>query len=113
PADAQEQAPRIPPGLQCPSRVDAEGSQLILCARISQCASDRDELGANIETIPAALGRPATALADNGHANGAEVERLAENGIEVLVATGAEGRSRRHDFRPAHAEAPTKDSKAA
>jgi Transposase DDE domain len=84
--------------------VDAEGSQLILGARISQCASDRNELGANVETIPAAVGRPATALADNGYANGAEVESLAEDGIEVLVATRAAGRRRRHDFRPAHAE---------
>ena len=92
--------------------VDAEGSQLILGARISQCASDRNELGANIEAIPAALGRPATALADNGYAHGDEVESLAANGIEVLVATGAEGRSRRHDFRPAPAEAP-KEPKAA
>jgi transposase len=93
--------------------VDAEGSQLILGARISQCASDRNELGANVETIPAAVGRPATALADNGYANGAEVESLAEDGIEVLVATRAAGRRRRHDFRPAHAEASTKEAKAA
>ena len=93
--------------------VDAAGSQLILGARISQCASDCNELGANIEAIPTALGRPQTALADNGYANGDEVESLAENGIEVLVATGAAGCRRRHDFRPAQAEAPTKEAKAA
>ncbi|MGH6945009.1 MAG: IS5/IS1182 family transposase, partial [Geminicoccaceae bacterium] len=58
------------------------------------------------------MGRPETALADNGYANGAAVERLAENGIEVLVATGAEGRRRRHDFRPTKTEAPTKEPKA-
>ncbi len=46
--------------------VDAGGSQLILGARVSQCASDRNELVADIETIPAELGRPETALADNG-----------------------------------------------
>jgi len=92
--------------------VDAGGSQLILGARVSQCASDRNELAANIETVPAALGRPETALADNGYAHGEQVERLAENGIEVLVATGAEGRRRRHDFRPTKAEAPTKEPKA-
>jgi transposase len=93
--------------------VDAEGSQLILGARVSQCASDRNELGANIEAIPAAVGRPEMALADNGYANGDEVESLGENGIEVLVATGAAGRRRRHDFRPAQAEAPPKEVKAA
>ena len=44
--------------------VDAEGSQLILGARVSQCASDRGELVATIEAIPASVGRPEMALAD-------------------------------------------------
>ena len=92
--------------------VDAGGSQLILGARVSNCASDRNELVADIAAIPAALGRPETALADNGYANGDEVESLAESGIEALVATGAEGRRRPHDFRPAKAQAPPKEPKA-
>jgi transposase len=92
--------------------VDAEGSQLILGARVSQCASDRGELVAGIEAIPAAVGRPETALADNGYANGDEVERLAERGIEALVATGAGGRRRRHDFRPTRAQEAAKEPKA-
>ena len=50
--------------------VDAGGSQLIVGARISQCASDRNDLVADIEAIPAVLGRPETVLADNGYANG-------------------------------------------
>jgi transposase len=74
--------------------------------------SQRGELVSDIEAIPAALGRPETALADSGYANGEEVESLADSGIEVLVATGAEGRRRRHDFRPAKAEAPAKEPKA-
>lgn len=93
--------------------VDAEGSQLILGARVSQCASDRGELVATIEAIPAALGRPQTTLADNGYAHGDEVERLAERGIEALVATGAAGKRRRHDFRPAKGGAPPKEPKTA
>ena len=92
--------------------VDAGGSQLILGARVSTCASDRNELVADIETIPAELGRPETVLADNGYANGDEVAVLAESDIEALVATAAEGRRRRHDFRPAKAEAPAKEPKA-
>ena len=92
--------------------VDAGGSQLILGARVSQCASDRNELVADIEAIPAALGRPETALADNGYANGEEVESLAKAGVEALVATGAQGRRRRHDFRPAKVQAPPKEPKA-
>jgi hypothetical protein len=92
--------------------VDAGGSQLIVGARISQCASDHNELVADIEAIPAALGRLGTALADNGYANGEEVESLAEAGIEALVATGAAGRRRRHDFRSAKLQAPAKEPKA-
>ena len=92
--------------------VDAGGSQLILGARVSQCASDRNELVADIEAIPAELGLPETALADNGYANGAEVESLAERGIEALVATGAQGGCRPHDFRPTKAQKPPKEPQA-
>ena len=92
--------------------VDAAGSQLILGARISQCASDRNELVADIKAVPAALGRPETVLADNGYAKGGEVESLAEAGIETLVATATRGRQRTHDFRPAKAQAPPKEPKA-
>ncbi len=92
--------------------VDAAGSQLILGARMSQCTSDRNELVADIAAIPAALGMPEMALADNGYANGEEVAALAESGIEVLVATATQGRRRTHDFRPAKTQAAPRDPKA-
>ena len=92
--------------------VDADGSQLILSARVSQCASDRNELVADVAAIPAALGRPETVLADNGYANGAEVAALEASGIEVLVSTAAEGRRRTHDFRPVKALPAVKQPKA-
>ena len=92
--------------------VDAGGSQLILGARVSNCASDRNELVADIEEIPIELGLPETVLADNGYANGDEVTSLAESSIDVLVATGTGGRRRRHDFRPLKAEASVKEAKA-
>ena len=92
--------------------VDAGGSQLIVGARVTNCASDRNELVADIAAIPAVLGRPATVLADNGYANGDEVAALAESDIEALVATGSSGRRRRYDFRPAKTEAPVKKPKA-
>ena len=92
--------------------VDAGGSQLIVSARISQCASDRNDLVADIEAIPALLGRPETVLADNGYANGAEVAALEADGIEVLVSTSAEGRRRTHDFRPVKALPAAKEPKA-
>ena len=92
--------------------VDAGGSQLIVSARIGQCASDRNDLVADIAAIPAALGRPETVLADNGYANGAEVAALEASGIEVLVSTAAEGRRRTHDFRPVKALPAVKGPKA-
>ena len=92
--------------------VDAAGSQLILGARVTNCASDRNELVADIEAIPAELGMPGTVLADNSYANGAEVAALAESGIDALVSTAAEGRRRRHDFRPTKSEAPAKEPRA-
>ena len=92
--------------------VDAGGSQLIVGARVSQCASDRNDLVADIEAIPAALGRPETVLADNGYANGAEVAALEASGIEALVSTSAEGRRRTHDFRPVKALPAAKEPKA-
>ena len=92
--------------------VDAGGSQLIVGARVSQCASNRNDLVADIEAIPAALGRPETVLADNGYANGAEVAALEASGIEALVSTSAEGRRRTHDFRPVKALPAAKEPKA-
>ena len=93
--------------------VDAGGSQLIVGARVSTCASDRNELVADIAAIAAELGRPETVLADNGYANGAEVAALEAGGIEALVATASEGRRRRHDFRPSGAGTAVKEAKAA
>ncbi len=92
--------------------VDAGGSQLILGVRVSNCASDRNELVADIAAIPAELGRPETVLADNGYANGEDVAALAESGIDALVATATQGRRRTHDFRPTKAEAQAKEPKA-
>ena len=79
--------------------MDADGSQLVLGLRVSVCASDRNELVADVEAIPAALGAADRVLADSGYATGSEVSQLEGRGMEVLVATGAEGQRRRHDFR--------------
>jgi DDE family transposase len=82
--------------------VDADGSQLVLSTRVSQCASDRNELAADVAAIPAALGQPQAVLADNGYANEADVQQLERQQIDAYVSTGAEsGQQRRlHDFRP-------------
>ena len=82
-------------------------------ARVSTCASDRNELAADVATIAAGLDRPGTVLADNGYANGAEVAALEAGGIEALMATAAEDRRRRHNFRPTGAGTAAKGAKAA
>jgi transposase len=80
--------------------VDAQGSQLVLGARVSQCASDRNELVADVGTVPEAVGKPNSVLADNGFANEKEVAVLEMQNMEVLVAIGRDGRQRPYDFRP-------------
>lgn len=88
--------------------VDADGSQLVLGARVSSCASDRNELSADIGAVPEAVGPPKSVLADNGFANETEVVALEGQGMEVLVSIGREGRQRPYDFRPPRAGAEPK-----
>lgn len=93
--------------------VDADGSQLVLGARVSQCASDANELVATVDAIPASLGSASCVLADTGFANGEEVARLQARSMEVLVATPGRAKRRLHDFRPAPAkEKPEVEPKA-
>jgi transposase len=86
--------------------VDADGSALVLGCRVSQCASDRNELVADIESIPSFLGRPERVLADNGYLNEDQVRKLEgkqdQPAMEVLVSVHAESKQirRKHDFRP-------------
>lgn len=86
--------------------VDAEGSQLILGSRVSQNASDRNELTADIDAIPEVLGQPDTVLADNGYATEDEVKTLEAREIEVLVAPGRLAGQRQYDFRPPRSPRP-------
>lgn len=67
---------------------------------MSPCASDRNELRADIEAVPEAVGKPHSVLADNGFATEEEVVGLEKQGMEVLVSIGREGRQRPYDFRP-------------
>jgi hypothetical protein len=95
--------------------VDADGSQLILGARVSQCAADKCELEPTVRAIPESLGRPATVLADNGYLCEAQVRALEGSGeepaMEVLVSAHAEAKElgRKYDFRPPPPEKETKN----
>ena len=93
--------------------VDADGSRLVLGCRVSRSATDRRELVADVDAVPAAVGVPDRVLADSGCASGGEVAELGGRGMDLLVATGAEGGRRQHDFRPEPAgERPAKEPKA-
>ena len=91
--------------------VDADGSQLVLGARVSQCASDRRELVADVAAVSETVGVPTEVLADNGYATEQEVDTLTGRGMEVLVAVGGGDRRRQHDFRPLSETAPPTESK--
>ncbi len=82
--------------------VDAEGAQLALSVRVSQCASDRNELLEDIRGVPASIGAVRKVLADSGYACGEQVSALEEADMEVYVAVGAESKQRRraYDYRP-------------
>lgn len=79
--------------------VSADGSQLILGNRISQCASDRQELVATVQAVPEQMGRIGSVLADNGYASGEQIDELERRHMEVLVATGRSA-ARSYDLRP-------------
>ena len=91
--------------------VDADGSQLVLGARVSGCANDKHELVADVDSVPKTAGTVERALADSGFATGSEVKTLEDRGIDVLVSTRKEDRRRQHDFRPETPEKPEKPRK--
>lgn len=92
--------------------VDADGSQLVLGARVSGCTNDKHELVADVDSVPESAGTVERALADNSFATGSEVETLEDRGIDVLVSTRKEDRRRQHDFRPETPKKAPKEPKA-
>ena len=92
--------------------MDAEGSQLVLGARVSGCANDKHELVADVDSMPESVGTVERALADNSFATGCEVKTLEDRGIDVLVSTRKEDRRRQHDFRPETEAKPRKEPKS-
>ena len=79
---------------------------------MSVCASDRNELVADVDAMPAALGAADRVPADSGYATGSEVAELEGRGLEVLAAVVGEDRRRAHDFRPETPAKPAKEPKA-
>ena len=81
--------------------VDAEGSQLILGVSVSQSWADNNELQPMIARVSHNLDhKPQAVLADSGYVNGAVIEQIQAEGIEVYVALSAEAFERRpYDLR--------------
>lgn len=86
--------------------VDADGSQLVVGARVTQCGGDKGELAATVNAIPEGLGRPSTVLADNGYLSEKQARALEGTGatpaMEVLISVHAEAKElhRTYDLRP-------------
>jgi len=82
--------------------VDAEGAQLVLGARITQSASDSNELDKDVRAVPESVGKVERVLADSGYINKKQVEDLQSDDIDVYMATGAESKRcrRKYDYRP-------------
>ena len=91
-------------GYNCQAVVDAEGRQLIVGQRVTDCASDAGQLEPDLQSIPESLGQPTAALADCGYADKAVFQRLAEQrpGLDLYVRVHREDAhaERRYDFRP-------------
>jgi hypothetical protein len=81
--------------------VDADGSQLILGAYVSQSSADNNELEPMLEAVSHDLGqKPQAVLADRGYINGPMIEPIQGQGIDADVALSAEAHERRpYDLR--------------
>jgi len=82
--------------------VDADGSMLVLGARVTNNASDNNELALDVASIPSEAGSPKTALADAGYTAQDPIQELEAKGTEVLVSLCRESdhNHRKHDWRP-------------
>lgn len=80
--------------------VDADGSQMVLVADVTQTPSEGPTFEQTIATLCDTLGKPTTVLGDAGFANGEAVANLEARGIEVLVAVSRPQNERTYDFRP-------------
>jgi transposase len=84
--------------------VDAEGTQLVVGARVSDCSGDGGQLEADINSIPETLGQPSRVLADCGFADKETFERLGRERpeMELYISVHREDAhaERKYDFRP-------------
>lgn len=87
------------PAYNAQAVVDADGSQLVLCAEVSGNAADAPSFQPIIEALCEKVGEPSTVLGDSGYAQEEAVAALEAGDIEVLVAVSRSEGERRYDFR--------------
>jgi hypothetical protein len=97
-------------GYNAQACVDAEGSQLILGQRVSQCSSDAHELMPTLEAVPREVGRVERVLADKGYASRETLEALERQSIDGYVSVQSEEsmQTRTYEFRPQRTKAPVR-----
>ena len=87
--------------------VDADGSMLVLGARVTDHANDVNELTASLQAVPGELGPIDAVLADTGYANIDAIRQFEDQpeGPELYVAVRREDNhdQRRYDYRPREA----------
>jgi transposase len=77
-------------GYNAQAAVDADGSGLILGARVTHECNDRRELVADLESIPPELGAPTAVLADSGYDHQGQIQQV-ESRIGALVYCPPQG----------------------
>jgi transposase len=88
--------------------VDADGSQLILAAHVTNCANDANQLEPALEGVDPTVGKPSGVLADCGYVNSEAMERLERKGYDLYLPVTAEAGNdaRRYDYRPPREKPP-------
>ena len=88
--------------------VDADGSMLVLAARVVTTSVDYGQLEANVAKIDPSLGQPTTVLADAGYLKAESIQALEQRGMEVYIAVTRQQNapSRKFDLRAEPAEKP-------
>jgi hypothetical protein len=82
--------------------VGADGTQLVLASRVTNCASDANELLPAVQAVATTLEKPSGALADSGYTNAGALKELDDAGIKAYVAVSRDENhtQRRYEFRP-------------
>jgi len=90
--------------------VDADGTQLVLASRVTNCASDANELLPDVQAVAKTLDKPTAVLADCGYANANALKDMDDEKIDAYVAVSRDENhtQRRYEYRPQKETSPKK-----